>query len=84
MFYYDGVALEITKQFKYLVVVFATGGSFAEAQNTLAGQAQKGIFKLNKYLQKFTFISLKHKLDIFDKLISPISMGVVGWCDGAG
>ena len=84
IFYYDGVALEITKQFKYLGVVFTTGGSFAEAQNTLAGQAQKGIFKLNKYLQKFTFISLKHKLDLFDKLISPFFMGVVGWSDGAG
>ncbi|MCG7867658.1 MAG: reverse transcriptase family protein, partial [Candidatus Thiodiazotropha taylori] len=72
MFYYDGVALEITKQFKYLGVVFTSGGSFAEAQNTLAGQAQKAIFKLNKYLQKFTFISPKHKLDLFDKLISPI------------
>ena len=72
MFYYDGVALEITKQFKYLGVVFTTGRSFAEAQNTLARQAQKAIFKLNKYLQKFTFISPKHKVDLFDKLISPI------------
>ena len=70
--YYDGVALEITKQLKYLGVVFTTDGSFAEAQNTIAGQSQKAIFKLNKYLQKFTFISPKHKLDLFDKLISPI------------
>ena len=65
------VALEITKQFKYLGVVFTTVGSFAEAQNTLAGQTQKAIFKLNKYLQKFKFISPNHKLDLFDKLISP-------------
>ena len=72
MFYYDGVALEFTKQLKYLGVVFTTGGSFAEAQNTLAGQAQKAIFNLNTYLKKFTFISPKHKLDLFDKLISPI------------
>ena len=72
MFYYDGVALKITKQFKYLGVVFTTGWSFAEAQNTLTGQAQKAIFKLNKYLQKFTFISPKQKLDLFDKLISSI------------
>ena len=71
-FYNDELALEITKQFKYLGVVFTTGGSFAEAQNTVAGQLQKAIFKLNKYLQKFTFISPKHKLDLFDKLMSPI------------
>lgn len=71
-FNYDGTPLEIVKHFKYLGVVFTAGGSFSEAQNTLAGQAQKAIFKLNKYLYKFTFISPKHKLDLFDKLITPI------------
>ena len=71
-FYYNGERLEIVKEFKYLGMVFTTGGSFAEAQNTLSGQAQKAIFKLNKYLYKFTYISPKHKLDLFDKLISPI------------
>ena len=48
------------------------GGSFSKAHSTHAGQAQKAIFKLNKYLYKFTFISPKHKLELFDKLISPI------------
>ena len=60
-FNYDGTPLEIVKSFKYLGVVFTVGGSFSEAQNTLTGQAQKAIFKLNKYLHKFTFISSKHK-----------------------
>ena len=64
--------LEIVKRFKYLGVVFTVSGSFSEAQNTLAGQAQKAIFKLIKYLYKFTFISPKHKLDLFDKLVTPI------------
>ena len=59
-FYYNGERLEIVKEFKYLGMVFTTGGSFAEAQNTLSGQAQKAIFKLNKYLYKFTYISPKH------------------------
>ena len=71
-FNYDGTPLEIVKSFKYLGVVFTVVGSFSEAQNTLAGQAQKAIFKLNKYLYKFTFISPKHKLDLFDKLVTPI------------
>ena len=71
-FYYNGQKLEIVKEFKYLGLVFTVGGSFAGAQNILAGQAQKAIFKLNKYLYKFTYISPKHKLDLFDKLISPI------------
>ena len=71
-FYFNGERLEIVKEFKYLCMVFTTGASFAAAQNTLSGQAQKAIFKLNKYLYKFTCISPKHKLDLFDKLISPI------------
>ena len=71
-FSYEGEVLEIVKSFKYLGIVFTAGGSFLETQNTLAGQAQKAIFKLNKYLYKFTFISQEHKLELFDKLISPI------------
>ena len=65
-FIYEGAPLEIIKGFKYLGVVFTSGASFAEAQNTLAGQAQKAIFKLNEYLYKFTLISTKHKFDLFD------------------
>ena len=72
MFYYNGVPLEIVSQFKYLGIVFTPGGSFSEAQNTLAGQAQREILKLNKYFYKFTYIPPKHKLDLFDKLIGPI------------
>ena len=53
-------------------IVFTAGGPFSETQNTLSGQAQKVIFKLNKYLYKFTFIPPKHKLELFDKLITPI------------
>ena len=71
-FDYDGTPLEIVKSFKYSGVVLTVRGSFSEAQNTLAGQAQKAIFKLNKYLYKATFISPKHKLDLFDKLVTPI------------
>ena len=71
-FYYNGQQLEIENKFRYLGVVFTVGGSFSECQNTLAGQAQKAIFQLNKYLYKFTFLSPRHKLELFDKLILPI------------
>ena len=71
-FYYEGNQIEIVKSFKYLGIVFTAGGSFSGTQNTLSGQAQKAIFKLNKYLYKFTFIPPKHKLELFDKLITPI------------
>ena len=71
-FYYNGQQLEIANKFRYLCVVFTAGGSFSECQNTLAGQAQKAIFQLNKYLYKFTFLSPRHKLELFDKLILPM------------
>ena len=71
-FTYDGEPLEIVKSFKYLGIVFTTGGSFSKTQSILAGQAEKAIFKLNKYMYKFTFITPKHKLELFVKLISSI------------
>ena len=83
VFTYDSEPLEIVKSFKYLGIVFTTGGSFSETQTTLAGQAQKAIFKLNKYMYKFTFITPKHKLELFDKLVSPIlsyASEVWGFC----
>ena len=71
-FLYNGNQLEIVRNFKYLGIIFTAGGSFSETQNTLLGQAQKAIFKLNKYLYRFTFISPKHKMELFDKLVTPI------------
>ena len=71
-FTYNGNAIDIVKKFSYLGVVFTTGGSFTDAQTTLSGQALKAIFKMNKYLYKFTYISVEHRLQLFDKLISPI------------
>ena len=71
-FLYNGNELEIVRNFKYLGIIFTAGGSFSETQNTLSGQAQKAIFKINKYLYRFTFISPKHKLELFDKLVTPI------------
>ena len=72
IFHYGGEQLEIVNKFVYLGIVFSTGGSFSDTQNTLAGQASKAIFKLNKYLHRFTNIRIKHKLDLFDKLVLPI------------
>ena len=71
-FHYGTTVLEIINKFTYLGIVFTSGGSFSEAQATLSGQAQKAIFALNKYLNKFANVSPSHVLDLFDKLISPI------------
>ena len=71
-FFYNEQQVEIVNKFRYLGITFTVGGSLSEAQITLAGQDQKAIFQLNKYLYKFTFLPPRHKLDLFDKLILPI------------
>ena len=71
-FKYIDQELEIVNKFSYLGVTFSPGGSLSLARNTLAGQAQKATFQLEKYLYKLTFISPKHKLELFDRLILPI------------
>ena len=53
-------------------ITFTPGGSFQHTQSALVGQAQKAIFKMNKHIYKFTYINPSHKLELFDKLISPI------------
>ena len=72
VFTYDGMQIDIVNKFTYLGLVFTNGGSFSETHCTLAGQALKAIFKLNKYLYKFTYVSVKHRLELFDKLVQPI------------
>ena len=76
-FYFDGTELEIVNKFVYLGVTFTSGCSLHETKNCLAGKALTAIFKMNKYLYEFTDISIKHRLDLFDKLIVPIFCYVV-------
>ena len=71
-FRYGTCLLEIVQKFVYLGIVFTCGGSFSETQSTLAGQGSKSIFAMNKYLYKFTNLTVKHRLELFDKLVSPI------------
>jgi len=71
-FKYNNCEIEIVNKFNYLGVVFTSGGSFSEAQKTLAGQSLKAIFQMNTCLYKFTDVSVQHRLDLFDKLITPI------------
>ena len=71
-FTFDNIVLEIVSKFTYLGVVFTSGGSFTEMQNTLAGQARKALFLLEKYVYKFTTLTVTHMIDLFDKLIFPI------------
>jgi len=71
-FQFSEQKFEIASKFVYLGLVFTTGGSFSDAQSTLAGQSMKAIFALNKYLHRLTNISVGHTLELFDKLVLPI------------
>jgi hypothetical protein len=85
-FYYNDSEIEIVNTFKYLGVVFSSGGAFQEQDKAASGQALKALFQLNKYLYKFTDISPRHQFDLFDKMISPIlnySSEVFGFSKGS-
>ena len=71
-FYYNDVELLVVNKFSYRGIVFETGGSFSECQKTLASQDLKAIFKLNRYLYNFTNMTLKHRIELFYKLVIPI------------
>jgi hypothetical protein len=70
--FYNGLEIEIVNKFTYLGIVFTSGGSFEQTFEALSGQALKSMFKMKLYLQKFTNLEVKHRLDLFDKLIKPI------------
>ena len=72
VFSFDNNILEIVSKVTYLGVVFRTGGSFAETQNMLAGQARKALYILEEYIYIYTTLTTSHMMDVFDKLILPI------------
>ena len=79
-FCYKNKKIEIVKQFTYLGIKFTTGGSFHDTFEVLADQAVKAIYKLKHELIKFPTITVKHQLELFDKLIFPIlNYGAVVW-----
>ena len=71
-FKYGSQTLSVVNKFSYLGIVFITGGSFREVQAPLSGQAQKGVYLFNRYLNKFQNITPNHVLELLDKLVSPI------------
>jgi len=58
-------------------MIFITGGLLNKHLILyIHGQSLKSIFKLKSVLNKFPCITVSHKLDLFDKLITP----VLGYC----
>lgn len=69
-FHWDIV--EIVKRFSYLRVTFTQTGSWSETQVAFSEKAQKAVFILNRYLFNFNGVSIKHRLELFHKIILPI------------
>jgi len=79
-FKFKDTVLDIVDRFTYLGIVFTTGGAFNCTFESLSNQAMKAIFALDCNLHRFPCISVKHKLDLFDKLVYPIlSYGCEVW-----
>ena len=69
---YGNFLLTVTNKIPYLGVMLTNNGLFAQAQKTLAEQANKGIFSLNSRLARFNNMKPPVVMDLFDKYISPI------------
>jgi len=80
-FYYNNLEIEIVNKFTYVGIVFSTGGSCSHAQLTSSGQALKGIFKLNKQLNKFPILQSNIELTYMINLYTLCSVIVVRFGD---
>ena len=58
--------------FTYLGVVFSRNGSVSKTQQTLAGQAQKAVFRKFRMTNKYVGLNPFIICDLFDKMILPI------------
>ena len=73
-FTFENTLLKNESKFTYLGVVFATGSSFTETQNMLAGQARKALFILEKYIYNFTTLTTSHMIDVQSALVISTSV----------
>jgi len=71
-FIYKRNELETVQNFTYLGIVFTTGGSFTCTFLNRSGQATKAFYKLKQCLLRYPLVTVKYRLDLFDKLIMPI------------
>ena len=65
--------LNVVTSLSYLGIGVSPTGSFHQAQITLAAEASNSAFSLSRNLNNFPGIKPKHSMELFDKLISPIS-----------
>ena len=70
-FYYDGVELEIVKEFSYLGVLFSRSGNFLKAKKTQVDKALSAMYNIIRK-GKYHNLSIECLLDLFDKIVKPI------------
>ena len=73
-----GNTLDTVDSFTYLGIVFSPVGYFNQTFETLTGQAMKAHYILKSYPVKLPGVSVKHKLDLLDKLVLPIFKQIEG------
>lgn len=71
MFYYNKVAIENVKDFKYLGIIFSRAGSFAKAKKHLCEQAQKAMYSVIRKIRQFN-LPVDCQFDLFDKIVIPV------------
>ena len=70
-FHFDGVAVEVVFEYKYLGTIFSYNNKFMKAIKAQCTSANKASFSLLKKCRKLD-LPLDIKLDLFDKCIMPI------------
>ena len=69
--YFDNTEIEIVSSFTYLWVTLISNERFFQAQKSLAEQANKALFSLNKLFDKDS-LNITEKLKLFDSMVLPI------------
>ena len=64
--------LKVTSNIDYLGLRLSSTGSFHQAQQKLASQANKAVFILQIHLNNYPYLTHKHAVEMFDKMITPI------------
>jgi hypothetical protein len=70
-FYYNGEAINIVNELKYLGIMFSRTGSFHKAKICLCEKATKSMYSVIKKTRQLQ-LPLTLQLEMFDKLVSPV------------
>ena len=70
--WYKGKPVDVVSYYNYLGVRISSRGSWSVAINTLANQANKGLFKIKKVTQSIPDLDADTKMYLFDAMVTPI------------